>query len=72
MIDKIIVSQDRTQIIIYFTDRPNFGLYHSEAKVLDLLAWFLLPIGNTNYDITWDNVMSSQEDTQSIDLRKVA
>jgi hypothetical protein len=76
MIDKIMLSQDRKQIVIYYTDRPNFGLYHSEAKVLDLLAWFLTPINSTCYDITWNGYMSSQEDTAVINLedleRKVA
>ena len=76
MIDKIMLSQDRTTATIYYTNRGNFNLYHSEAKVLDLLAWFLLPIESTCYDITWTGLISSQEDTAIINIedlkRKVA
>lgn len=72
MLKKIMLSQDRKTAVLYFDNRPNFTLYHSEAQVLDLVAFFLLPVtGPSHYDITWANYVSSQEDTQSIDLSQI-
>ena len=71
MIDKIVLSQDRTRCTLYYTNREPFNLYHSEAKVLDLLAWFLLPIESSHYDITWDGLMMSQEDTAIINIESL-
>ncbi len=63
MIDKVIVSKDRTQAIIYFINKSCLTVYHDKGLVLDLVAWFMLPVGNTNHDITWDGLLASDENT---------
>jgi hypothetical protein len=69
MIDKIILSTDRKSATIHY-DTHSVGLYHSEAKVLDLLAVILNP-ANTTVS-TWDEyteiIKSSQEDTVIIKI----
>lgn len=70
MLDKIVLSQDRTQATLYFTNREPFNLYHSEGLVLDLVALFLAPYG-ASQDVTWASYTSSLEDTAVIDISKL-
>lgn len=67
---KIMVSKDRKTATIYFSKRGPFGLYCSEGRVLDLLAIFLKPI-ECPHEITWDQLVNSENETVSMQLQKV-
>ena len=72
LIDKIVVSQDKKTAIIYYTDNTILNLYHSENKVLDLIAVIYSPKSHCD---TWESYTASFEDTQSInidELNKIA
>lgn len=71
MIDTIIVNKDKTEARIYFTDGRSFGLSHDKGQVLDLVAWFTTP-HTTSQDITWNGLITSQEDTVIIPVTDVA
>jgi hypothetical protein len=66
---RCIVSQDRTRAVIHF-DTHSVELYHSEAKVLDLVIWILSPF-STSPDVTYANWVSSHEDTAIINLSQL-
>ena len=71
MIDKIVLSTDRTTAIIYFTDRPNFTVYSDTGNVELLLLDLISPIGNnisSNYSSLSDYLTSIYSDTLEIDL----
>jgi hypothetical protein len=72
MLDKIVISKDRKTGVIHF-DTHSVTLYHSEAKVLDLIVILMSPNNNVS---TWDGMVSSLEDTAIINIndleRKVA
>lgn len=68
MIDKIVVSQDRTYGMIYYTNREPIEMYHSEAKVVELILWLLTPTNIQLQDFTVKALISSLDDTAIIDL----
>lgn len=72
MLDKIILSSDRKQAMIHF-DTHSVGLYHSEAKVLDLVAIILNPFKTdvSNWDQLTSMYSSSQEDTAIINIEEI-
>lgn len=65
MIDKVVINQTRTEAIIYMENRI-VRLYHSEGKVLDLLAIIIGPW--QNIVSSWDSLMSQNEDTVNLSL----
>jgi hypothetical protein len=70
MIDKIVMSQDRTRAVIHYTTGRKLELYHSEAKVADLIADILKPIGSQIE--TMNQLLMSQCDTAIIDIKLVS
>lgn len=68
MLTNIAISKDRKEATLYFDCRPNFNLYCSEGRVLDLLVIFLKPVKATNESFTWSQYISSNEDTQIINM----
>lgn len=84
MLDKVIyrkvkVSQDKTihELVLIFDTRSPFTLGADSLQgVLDLYDWFMVPIEASNNFVSLRDynraVAQSQEDTQVIDLIKVA
>lgn len=74
MIDKIVLSSDRTRATIYFTDRPNFNIYSDTGQV-ELLVFDLISLIGTNissnYSSIQDYITSVYGDTVIIDLNIV-
>lgn len=71
MIDKIVLSTDRKEAVIHF-DTHSIRLYHSEAKVLDLIAILLSPRRDVSDWDTYTRIMvSSQEDTAIINIEEL-
>ena len=69
MLDKVVLSQDRKNAMIHF-DTHSVGVYHSEGLVMDLV-WILLWKPFNSQCETYTQFLSSQEDTQSIDLSQI-
>jgi hypothetical protein len=84
MLDKVLyrevkVTQNKTvfELVLLFDTRPPFTLSSdSKQGVLDLYDWFMVPIGVSNNFVSLRDynraVASSQDDTQVIDIIKVA
>lgn len=71
MITKIAVNQSKTEATIYYSSGRQFNLYHSEGKVLDLVAYMITPI-TTSKDITWNGLVTADDETVSIEIKEVA
>lgn len=75
MIDKIVLSRDRTRATIYFTNRSNFGVYSDIGQVELLVLDLIGPIGSnsisSNYDSVIDYIDSQYSDTIIIDINEL-
>lgn len=71
MIDKIAVNQSKTEASVYYTNGKQINLYHSEGKVLDLIAFITSPM-STSKDITWNGLVTADDQTVSIEIKEVA
>lgn len=71
-IDKIIVNTNRTKATIFYINRSPVNLYSDIGQVLTLLDFIIAPLGYNSYVKYLRRLKSSQEDTQPIDLIKIA
>jgi hypothetical protein len=72
MIDKIVISKDRTRATIYFTNRGPVNLYSDQGTVLVLVDIIITPIGFRSYSEYSQRVKSSQDDTQIVNIKDIA
>jgi len=73
MLDKVYYISEY-ELVLVFTHRSPVGLYSSNGKVLELLDEFLAPLDNecTTLSEYLHRVQVGEEDTQEIDISKVA
>lgn len=73
MLDKIYYKNNK-EVVLIFTDRPPFGLYHSGGKILEFLDEFLAPIGSGCVNLTEyrHRLRVGEEDTLVIHIDDVA
>lgn len=64
MIDKIVVSKDRTKATVFYTNRSPVNLYSDSGTVLELVDIILAPIGFSTYTEYCYRLKVSQDDTQ--------
>ena len=77
MLDKIILSSDRKEATMFFTDRTPFGV-SSDIDVVPLLLWFL-NCPNTKFVPTNDKPLNievrrdtSEEVTSFLEIKEAA
>ena len=61
MLDKVIISQDRRNATITFTDHRSFDVYHSGGKVVELVTELMF--------IPERRKQSATEDTEVIEMQ---